>query len=547
MFSLVKNLMYPSDNINDVAWHYARLLNLRVTRNTLYRSVDEHPDYPSMLALSDAFSEFGAETFAAKLTSEQLEQVNIPFITQIKLPDNHGEFFTVVNPKTDGSLEFFHPEKRIWETSTLNEFAEIFTGFVLVAEPREIAGEQDFAVKRKLEKNESRKKIGSFIFLSVLVLVFIGSTMFLERTQGILFSFYLLLFFSGIAITTLLLWYEVDQHNPALKKVCGSGGKKANCGAILNSKASNLFGVSWSLIGFTYFMGATLILVIGGLENAKFLQMVGWLSLLAVAYTGFSIYYQRWIARQWCRLCLYIQAVLVLQAVVATRAGWPFLPIDDLSIRDGVTLLLSFLFPFIVGQFSLSALKRARAGEAQGRELRRLKNNLPIFQSLLSKQKAITIDPSGLGITLGDASAKHKIIKVCNPYCGPCAIAHPIIEEIIHGNPDVQVQIIFTAGDDEKDIKAPPVKHLMAIAEKADESMLKRALGDWYNAEKKDYDFFAKKYPLNGELEKQGEKLAKMKKWCDETAVNVTPTFFVDGYQLPDVYSIKDLKYLLKA
>lgn len=529
-----------------MAWHYAKLLNLRVTRTTLYRTVDEHPDYPSMLALSDAFSEFGSETFAAKLTGEQLEQLNIPFIAQVKLPENREEFFTVVKPKNEGFLEFFHPERRKWETSTLNEFAGIFTGFVLVAEPREAGGEHDFSVKRKLEKNENQKKIGGFIFLSVLVLGLTGSTLFLERIQGALLSSYLLLFFAGIVITTLLLWYEFDRHNPALKKVCGSRGRRTNCGAILNSKASNLFGASWSLIGFTYFMGATLVLTIGGLEKVKFLQILSWLSLLAVAYTGFSIYYQMWVARQWCRLCLYTQAVLVLQAGVVILAGWPFLPIDDFSIRDGVILLLAFFFPFIVGQFLTSTLKRATMGEAQGRELRRLKNNPQIFYSLLSKER-VARDSSGLGITLGDPNAEHKVVKVCNPYCGPCAIAHTIIEEIIRDNPNVQVQIIFTAEDDERDTKARPVKHLMALAEKADSSLLKHAMDDWYRAEVKDYRAFADKYPIGEELEKQGEKLIAMHDWCVKTDIDFTPTYFVNGYQMPEIYNINNLKYLLKT
>ena len=71
------------------------------------------------------------------------------------------------------------------------------------------------------------------------------------------------------------------------------------------------------------------------------------------------------------------------------------------------------------------------------------------------------------------------------------------------------------------------------------------ALDEWYTAEKKDYEVFAKKYPLNGELSQQGAKLEEMDKWCKENNISYTPTFFVNGYQLPEMYNIEDLIYLL--
>ncbi|HVK98138.1 MAG TPA: thioredoxin domain-containing protein [Flavisolibacter sp.] len=154
--------------------------------------------------------------------------------------------------------------------------------------------------------------------------------------------------------------------------------------------------------------------------------------------------------------------------------------------------------------------------------------NKEILQALLQKQKRITAPAEDLGITLGNPAAKHIIIKVCNPYCGPCAKAHSIIDKILEENEDVKVQIIFTATNDEKDIKAVPVKHLMALYEKNNPELIKQALDDWYNANTKDYDAFALKYSLNGELKLQGEKLELMDKWCKGTGISVTPTMFID-------------------
>jgi protein-disulfide isomerase len=68
----------------------------------------------------------------------------------------------------------------------------------------------------------------------------------------------------------------------------------------------------------------------------------------------------------------------------------------------------------------------------------------------------------------------------------------------------------------------------------------------WYLAENKDYDVFASNYKLNGELKAQGEKLQTMKDWCDQVNIEFTPTFFINGYQLPEQYKLEDVKYLFE-
>jgi len=121
----------------------------------------------------------------------------------------------------------------------------------------------------------------------------------------------------------------------------------------------------------------------------------------------------------------------------------------------------------------------------------------------------------------------------------------PVIDEILENNDDVKVQIIFMAVNDENDKRAKPVKHLMALYEKNDAGLIKKALDDWYMADKKDYDAFSKSYLLNGELERQGQKLEAMDEWCKQTGISFTPTFFINGCQLPATYKIEDLKHLL--
>ncbi len=177
--------------------------------------------------------------------------------------------------------------------------------------------------------------------------------------------------------------------------------------------------------------------------------------------------------------------------------------------------------------------------------MQKIKFNTGVFNLLLEKQKRLSVSADGLGICLGNPNAANTIIKVCNLYCGPCAKAHSGVEKLLEENKDLKAQIIFTATNNENDSRALPAKHLIAIADQGNETLTKNALNDWYLAEKKDYNVFAEKYPMNGEVKIQGEKLDAMKQWCDKVEISFTPTFFYNGHQLPDVYNLGDLKYFL--
>ena len=543
--TLIERLLRSTDNIDRVAMYYVQEIGLKVTSESLRKAIEEHPDYPSLLAINDALESFGAETVAARLNETQLRDLDQPYITQVRLTNGRAQVFTVVRPSGNGHVSYLHPERDQWVIVTVDEFADLFGGVVLVAVAGERAGEKDYRKKQKEARKGFIIRTAVLAIIPILVLSAITLGLLQYGLVAIIPAIYLLLATVGAMLGLLLLLFEIDRHNPALKQIC-SGSKNINCGAVLSSSASKIFGISWSLIGFTYFGGASIALLTGGLMNIPLLNLLSWLSLLALGYTMFSLYYQWRVTKQWCMLCLAAQGILLSQAILVLIGGQPFTTDVEFSIASVLTLATSFALPFLTGLVVIPVLKKAKEGENHRRELSKLKHNPQVFRALLEKERAVTESACGLGIMLGNPNAKHQIIKVCNPYCGPCAKAHPAIEDILGSNLDVQVRIIFTADNDDKDRKAPPVKHLMALAEKGDEPLLKKALDDWYGVPEKNYGAFSAKYPMNGELGRQGEKLVAMRAWCNQMEIAFTPTFFVDGYQLPEVYTIKDLDYFLK-
>lgn len=551
--SLLKNLLSPVQNCEEIAILFCNQLQVKITDSSLTRDLQEHPDYPSLLSTSDVFKNYGINNISIKTTAENLSKLPAPFMAQVKGAKTGEQLFAIVTEVSTDKLNWYNPENKKLETITHTAFTEIFTGYVQLAEVDEHAGEKDYEQKHK--KEQTRHFITNSVALSFPLLTIVIAAISAWRV-GFSVSIFPIVFtvltLIGVIVGALLLLYEVDQYNPTLQKVCHAG-KKTNCAAILNSNASKIFGISWAAIGFTYFAGVLFSLLGSGIVSPSFLSIASWLNAIVLPYIIYSIYYQWRIAKQWCPMCLAVQAVLFLQFMTALVGGFhTLLPITELELTSVFSTTICFVIPFFAVLLLVPSLEKAKESKKSKIDLQRLKHNPQIFDALLTKQKQITASTDGLGITLGNPDAKYKLTKVCNPNCAPCASAHPIIEDLMYNNSDLQLQLIFTSTPSEEDKRNPPTRHLLAIAEKKDSHLTEQALNDWYLAEnrdysKNDYEKFAAKYPMNGELNQQTEKVKAMYEWCDKEDIQYTPTFFINGHQLPEMYSLADLQYFLSV
>lgn len=542
----ILSFFHSKENCIEATGKLLLALNLKVTTTTLENDLYNHPDYPSLLSISDVLNGYGVENISIKSTTDKLTEMPMPCMVPIHGASNHSNLFTVIESINDNTIKYYDPEKYHWKEINKEDFAKKWaSGIALLVEAGNAIGEKDYVHKCREEKRRNIAKYTSWSILPALAIL-AGILAFarygLVAALPVAFSVITLM---GSIAGSLLLWYELDAYNPVLQQIC-SAGKKVNCGAILNSKASKIAGISWSAIGFTYFSGALFTLMFTGISNTSTLFMLAWFNVLALPYVCFSIYYQWRIAKQWCILCLCVQGLLILQLLTALSAKWHSL---DLLFNNDIIMpvLFAYTIPFMIVSLLLPAYRSAKESKRNKTELQRLKHNPQIFGTLLEKQKQVTTSTEGLGIRLGNPNATHKIIKVCNPYCGPCAEAHLPIEELLHSNHDIQVQIIFAATTETGDRRTAPVRHLLAIADKGIESLTRQALDDWYLTDKRDYEAFAAKYPMNGELELQNAKIEGMLAWNKQLDVSFTPTFFVNGYQLPDIYNVSDLKYFLSV
>jgi len=518
-----------------------KLLKVKVTHSTVNETLQNHPNWPSLLSVSDALTKWNVANAGGKIDPQDIDQLPLPFLA---LFGNSANPFEIVTEVTESGVSYLaHNSHKITRTSK-SEFVTRWKGIYLIAEKQANAEENDFKAKQRASRVRSIIPILLFLLLTGFSLLFltrnIGTTDL--PVAGIYLQY--LIFLLGIVISVALLWHEIDSHNPLLHKVCTSI-KKGNCDAILSGRQSKVFRwLSWSEVGFFYFAGSMLTLIFVS-PMSQAMTIVAYLNLFAIPYTVFSVYYQGRIAKQWCVFCLAVQALLIFGAVNVITHHF-ILPLTHIEVHTIATSLFLYLIPVLSWYMVKPYLLKLQESVNTKREYLRLKFNSEIFDTMHQKQRRITIPTNGLGINLGDPKATNQLVKVCNPYCGPCAKAHPKIEKLLEDVPNLKVKIIFTTPNDPEHRAFNPSSHLLAIANQcADERELKQALDDWYLPKRKDYDRFAQMHPITTSLHMQGEALEKMHQWCEDMKISYTPTIFINGYELPVAWDIDDLSYFL--
>lgn len=523
--------------LKEVAAHYLRLLQVKITPYSIQKAIEENPYYPSLLSISDAFSSYNIDNTAFEVTEKDFDKLPPPFIAYIDIPDI-GKDFVLVTSNTSNTISFFHKGKKK-KSIPQEEFLKQYRNIVWLAESNRDSGDKQYNKIRSQESKKSVKKIS--LYFGISALLFISILLAIPPTEKISFIIITLLKLFGAGITVLLLMYENDKSNFFIKNLC-SVGKRANCDAVLGSKAAKIMGVSWGEVGFFYFTTTALWLLFPSSLFSDNIIWIAYANALAAPYIIFSIYYQWKIVKQWCPLCLMVQSIIFIELIWSIENVWwhPYLPIMSFSVLFSLLQKLGFV---VVSWYIFKPLfvKSKDASHCLS-AYKRLQNNPDIFNSLLIQQPQTPDGWQSMGISIGNPQATNTIIKICNPYCGPCAEAHPELEEILKNKKDVQLKIIFLISDK----GLPVIKHLLAVAEEEDISKTQQSLDDWYMAPIKDYEVFAKKYPLkNQALEMQDAKLEAMKKWCVAAEIMYTPTIFVNGYRLPENYDLRDLRALL--
>ena len=230
----------------------------------------------------------------------------------------------------------------------------------------------------------------------------------LQSINDIIFSIFNLI---GLIVSLLIYFSEVGIQSAIVKQVCNKVNHSGGCTTLLTSKsAKGIFGITPSIACLSYFV-LQFLFIIGSIwftELMTLKSLIITIAILGIPIALWSIYIQKRIEKSWCALCLTIVSVLIIQSYVSLNN--PFiLPLIHLSIYSISFFCIIFLFLIPIQRL----LKNENKKEQVESELKKWKEDISIFNSLLHNQTVVSEIDFIEDIEIGNKNAKLKLVVAC--------------------------------------------------------------------------------------------------------------------------------------
>lgn len=502
------------------ATRYLQNCRIKVSNTYVRERMQSHPNYPALVAFTDTLDDLAIPYSASVCDKEQYEELSYPLLAHI-VDDGRNDFIPVYKP-----TDFTENQRGILDN---------WDGVSLYIAPASVITNADHNTLFVKEKKQTATQLTVFFILASLLLIMAGI-----HVRWVLIGLQLLSIVGAI-ICGMILLHRLGKDNAFTEQLCAADSGHG-CHTVLQSKAAAWKGISLGDAGIVYFVGFAIYVAVASLVTNPAglnLLIVPVASGIIVAIASFL--YQWLVVKAWCRMCLSIDLVLCLQAIVTYLMLEP-----NFSINIGAESLLlvafSFLLPATAWGIYKQKIQQYDSAENEHIKALRFKRMPEVFLSLLQQQRQVDITPWEDDIVLGNPQASLQLMVACNPYCGPCAKAHKEMEELLFSYPDeIGITIRFTVKADlPVNKKTMAVSHIVAAWQNGH----KNAVDAWFD--QMDLEPYRTKFPGEPKNLLLSETLQKHAQWTVHTKITHTPTFFLNGYEWPKMYKLTDLKTMLK-
>jgi len=485
-----------------------------------------HPDYPSLLALSDTLTFFNIGNGSIRVDSSKLELLPESFIAI--LDNGSGLFFSYVSCKKN-SYTYTNKNGQTISRISINDFKKIWKNIVLLIVENENITTQT-------------KRIFSLLYFITFIIV--STFLIINSLTNLWIVVFWIILFIGFILSIFSLKEVFNVRNGLFSKLCNTS-TSFSCDTVINSsqwKILEKFSFNdLSLIFFTTQIIALFFFTILGKE-IEYFTILKFLLFLSAPIVFLSIYYQKYVVNKWCPICLLITAILGLELFFILKlyaVNFYYLTWDAL-----------FLF-FIIYITVLTVWYPLKQLLLTNRDLRevnikynRFKRNYSLFKNTLLASEKYKMPESPL--TFGNINSPLKIDFITSPFCRHCEAPHKMLNEMLNKYGDnIAVKIIFfieikKSNDDNKNSLYRNLVNLHIIQ---GNNTFNEALSFWLK--EKNYTTFLLKYNTNYITEEIDLILNSQYKWCLKNEFNFTPCLFINGYRYPINFEISDLPYYI--
>ena len=315
-----------------------------------------------------------------------------------------------------------------------------------------------------------------------------------------------------------------------------------SCNSVVGSKKWRVFEIvnfsDLSVVFFTSQILGLLVFLVAS-DTTVYFTIQKLLLIVCIPVLLLSVYYQKFIEKKWCPICLGIIAVIVLEIVYLMA-----FQTTVFKILTKEVIVLGFIFLSLMSiwsAFRKLLYKQKELKEFQSKAIRFERNYNLFKNSLFAKEK---VQLPQVPIILGNDNSNTKITIISNPFCGHCKEAHEVLETILekHHN-DIQIQVILKVNlASESDEGKKLFRILVRIYNVVGEIEFAKALKNWF-----DNRNLSEWFDLNSANNTMefDSTLNAHNKWCEENNYNFTPVIFINGYEYPQIFDRKNLQFYI--
>lgn len=506
--------------------------NAQIQKVDFNYKLSSHPDFPSLLSLSETLDEFRIKNHALKVSLKDLEFAPKTFLGAVI--SNNSEIQYKLFKKIDEDTFEIKDDKESWYLSK-NQLEGIWGGALLIIESNRTPD------RYNLKLSFFTKVLLTCLICLLPVLITYSNNLIvwilsLLNTTGLVLSFY--------------TWKDLINFgdNLILDKVCGESPER-NCSKIFTSQKWKIFQLfPLSEISIVFFSAQLFGLIIFTLNNnlEAFLEVNRILALLSVPVVLVSITYQVFIEKYICRICLGISLVLISEVILLwDNSAFITSPASNSILQSVLIIIIISIAIFRIKSLLLSKNEL----DVEYIKANRIARNYQVFKQTLihTATHVVSDEVESLSIFKSKESKPLNITLVINPHCEECMVFFKECLELIPGKyqDSINLKIIMKALVD----KTNPTeinfyKKLISLYLLYDVKDFLNGLKIWETGIK--YDQWLQEFKDYKVDENSLHILEKQYDWCLRNDLRKTPSLLIEGFKMPQPYTHKDLLWFFK-
>ena len=514
---MIKNFLF--------IFQYLKNENISIDQNEFVFQVQSHPDYPSLLAVSDTLSFFNIQNGVIRVSFSELALLPDCFVLLLKEKESSSQLYYIEKKGED----YLYLNNSKFESISIASLESRWDNVVLLVE------------KSETEKESFRKKNKLFWVLPLLCfsLFIITIFQFNETVATKLFFMFPIL---GFLFSIAALKDLFGTKSELLNNFCNIT-TNTSCSTIIDSEKWSVFKLikfsDLSILLFTSQFFALLLFIFSG-NSGDFFSIQKLLLLSTTPVIFLSLYYQKFVEEKWCPICLVIISVITFELIYIFFIQNINFNISTTSlIIFGLVYVFATLIWFILKDI-LIQLKELKEFQFTGNRFMR---NYEIFKSVLlsEEKKELAFTP----IILGNKESNTEIAIITSPFCSYCKDAHEIIEKILVSNrKNLKIKILINTDiDSQTEEEKMFFRSLISIYIEKGEEFFIEALSYWFKIKSlKDWGSI---YNSTFDSEKIDPIYKLQNQWCIKENSFQTPSIFINGYRYPKSYDRKNLSFFI--